>query len=241
MRSPLPRYNFTMDPTRGLKTLPAASPEPEPESPDLATRNVLQVLTKRLAEDPTSWDGADRTAMASLFDERAASWATRDVPEPTGYPLDDALARGRVPTRGVCIEVGSGTGIQTPALVARFDAVVCIEVAEQMLRLTPPGLGIPLLTDAASLPFPDASAAAIVCVNAPLFAPEYARVLAPDGALVFVSTRGAQTPIYLAPSDVLAALQNAWRSALRRRDGAGGAGQLDRRAAGGRRGGTRPL
>jgi SAM-dependent methyltransferase len=207
MRRPLPRYNIGMDLSRRLVTLAPAEPEPEPESPDRGTQEELQLLTKRLAEDPSSWSAADFTTMARRFDGLAATWATRDNSS-YRYPLDDALARGEVAAGGLCIEIGSGTGIQTPTLLAHFDAVVCIEVAEQMLRMTQAGRGLPLLADASQLPFRDGCAAAIVCVNAPLFAPEYGRVLAPDGVVVFVSTRGAQTPIYLPPDDVLAALQS---------------------------------
>jgi hypothetical protein len=195
-----------MDLSPRLVTLAPAAPLPEPESPDRAARDELQTLTKRLAYDPASWGEEDRAAMTRRFDRLAESWATRDHPD-YRYPLADALARGEIAPRGLCIEVGSGTGIQTPTLLDHFDAVICIEVAEQMLRHTPEGLGIALLADAAQLPFRDRCAAAIVCVNAPLFAPEYARVLASDGAVVVVSTRGAETPIFISPADTLAALQ----------------------------------
>jgi hypothetical protein len=37
------------------------------------------------------------------------------------------------------------------------------------------------------------------------------RVLADDGVLVWVSTNGDETPIYLPPADVLTALPGRWR------------------------------
>jgi hypothetical protein len=37
-----------------------------------------------------------------------------------------------------------------------------------------------------------------------------ARVLAPDGCLVWVNTSGEQTPIYLPADDVVAALGDGW-------------------------------
>jgi hypothetical protein len=86
--------------------------------------------------------------------------------------------------------------------------VLCIEVAPEMLAHTPNGLGTLLLADASRLPCRDHCFDAIVCVNAPLFAPEYCRSLAPEGAIIFVSTRGAQTPIFLAPADVVAVLSD---------------------------------
>jgi len=174
-------------------------------STDAATRGELQELTKRVAFAPESWDRADLEAMRRRFDERAATWATRDAPE-YRLPLEDALRRGGVASGGLCVEVGSGTGIQTPTLTRHFDRVLCIEVAPEMFRHTPAGPGTLLLADASSLPLGDRCVDAIVCVNAPLFAPEYARVLSPAGAVVFVSTRAEQTPIFLPPADVLGAL-----------------------------------
>ena len=188
-----------------LLALADFEPAPEAASTDIAVRGELQELTRRIAFAPESWSRDDAASMRSRFDERAATWATRDAPE-YRLPLEDALRRGGVPRRGRCLEVGSGTGIQTPTLVAHFDEVLSIEIAPEMFRQTPSGSSTRVLADAASLPLGDGTLDAIVCVNAPLFAPEYSRVLARAGAVVFVSTRGSQTPIYLAPADVVAAL-----------------------------------
>ena len=43
-----------------------------------------------------------------------------------------------------------------------------------------------------------------------LFPAEVDRVLAPDGAVVWVNTFGEETPIHLAPDDVIAALPGRW-------------------------------
>ena len=60
--------------------------------------------------------------------------------------------------------------------------------------------------DASLLPLHSGSVDAVVCVNAFLFPAEYRRVLRSGGAVVFVSTRGDHTPIYLPPAEVARAL-----------------------------------
>jgi hypothetical protein len=42
-----------------------------------------------------------------------------------------------------------------------------------------------------------------------LFAEQYHRVLHKDGVVVFVSTRGEKTPIYISPEEVLEAMSKA--------------------------------
>jgi hypothetical protein len=77
-----------------------------------------------------------------------------------------------------------------------------------------------ILGDAARLPVHDGSIDAAVLVNALLFPLEIDRVLAPDGALLWVNTRGDETPIHLPPDDVDAAMPGEW-SGLAAEAGAG--------------------
>lgn len=60
------------------------------------------------------------------------------------------------------------------------------------------------------MPLRDRSAEVVACINAFLFPSEYDRVLAAGGAVIFVSTAGSHTPIYLRPGDVLAAMPGRW-------------------------------
>ncbi|MHB8458327.1 MAG: class I SAM-dependent methyltransferase, partial [Acidimicrobiales bacterium] len=140
------------------------------------------------------------------FDDLAPEWHSRGGQERL-EPTRDALERGAVPPGGLAIEIGSGIGLQTPALLDTFDHVVSVDFAPEMLGRSPRRAGVSLLrADAASLPFSDHSADAIVCVNAYLFPYEYARVIGQAGQIVFVSTSGDQTPIYLSPERVTEAL-----------------------------------
>ena len=89
--------------------------------------------------------------------------------------------------------------------------MISLDFAQAMLALSPRGIAQLVQADAAFLPFRGGAADAVVCVNAFLFPAEYERVVAPEGALIFASTYGDETPIYLAPSEVLDALPGSWQ------------------------------
>ena len=75
-----------------------------------------------------------------------------------------------------------------------------------MLRLLPAQLASRVRLDASALPFAGASVGTLVCVNMLLFAHEVRRVLAPHGALIWVSSIGERTPIHLSAEQVATAL-----------------------------------
>ncbi len=79
-----------------------------------------------------------------------------------------------------------------------------------MLRLAPADVGHRVLADGSRLPLAAGAADAVVLVNCFLFPDEVDRVLAPDGVVVWVNSSGAETPIYLPPDDVVAALPGRW-------------------------------
>lgn len=185
--------------------------EPLPPTSERPVRNPedylpMQKVTRQIALEG-GWDQERREKVTELFDALAPEWHTRGGPDRL-RPTEDALARGGVPQGGRALEIGSGTGIQTVPLLEHFDSVVSIDLSEAMLALAPRRAENPLVRgDAAALPLAPASVTAVVCVNAFLFPEEYARVLAPGGRVVFVSTSGDKTPIYLDPVDVVAALE----------------------------------
>jgi ubiquinone/menaquinone biosynthesis C-methylase UbiE len=192
------------DPMRYLDDAPHTT-RPEPDAP---VRESLQELTRALAGSASAWDEAAQAEVHGRFDERALDWASRDT-EDYRLPLLDALARGEVPHGGTVLEIGSGTGIQTPTLLGHFDRVVALDLSFEMLSRTPAGRGSRVQADASLLPVARASVDAIVCVNAFLFPEEYLRVLTSSGRVVFVSTRAELTPIYLPPEEVLSSLRRA--------------------------------
>lgn len=169
----------------------------------------MQRVTEEIAFSKGSWDDERKAKITELFDSLAPEWHTRSG-EARLAPTRDALERGLAKRGGVAVEIGSGTGIQTPPLAEHFGFVVSVDISAQMLALTPGRDSVALLrADASILPLKDASADAIVCVNAFLFPDEYARVLRRGGTLVFVSTSGDVTPIYLPAEKVVASLSAA--------------------------------
>ncbi len=191
-----------------IENLPRTHPEaPErPTMPEAAMR--IREVTRQAAFDPASWTPERAARVAELFDGLASEWHTRRN-ETRTEPLKDALERGAVPD-GVCVEVGSGTGFGTRHLRERFGSVVAIDLSMEMLRRAPADAGYRVCADGAALPLADGAARSIVLENALLFPSEIDRVLAPDGALVWVSSNGDRTPIYLPAEDVAAVLPGHW-------------------------------
>jgi len=174
----------------------------------IETDHPLRRMTERLAARPESWDAEARRTVTERFDRLSGEWHTRRSEE-RDQPLADAIARGG-PLRGPCIEVGSGIGISTGLLAQRIGSVLSLDLSGEMLRLAPPELGWRVRADAAALPLGDGSAGSVVLVNAFLFGPEIDRVLAPDGALVWVNSNGDHTPIHLPAEVVEQSLPGEW-------------------------------
>jgi SAM-dependent methyltransferase len=169
----------------------------------------MRKVTEAVVEQPGSWTPDQAAEVGAFFDALADEWHTRSDPH-RAEPVDDAFARGAIPTDGVTLEIGSGTGLLTPSLLARCSFVVALDLAFEMLLRAPADLAPRMQADASRLPFPDGSVACAVLINAFLFPDEMARVLAPGGALVWVNTSGDRTPIYLSAEAVDAALPGDW-------------------------------
>ena len=158
------------------------------------------------------WTGELRDEVQGYFDNLAGEWHTRSSPERTAVVVD-ALVRGLDPLEsagGVAVELGSGTGTYSSLLAERFRAVLAIDLSHAMLQQAPSGPAYRVQADGARLPVADASAAAVVLINAFLFPAEVERVLSPDGVLVWVNSSGELTPIYLSVDDLVAALPGEW-------------------------------
>ena len=173
----------------------------------------MRIATQRAAGlHPEGWTSELRGQVVDYFDGLAAEWHTRVSPERLEI-VRDALSRGLGPADarvGLAVEVGSGIGAYSNLLAERFATVLALDLSRAMLRLAPSGPARRVQADGASLPLANGSAAAIVLINAFLFPDEVARVLSPDGALVWVTSSGEQTPIYLPVDDLVARLPGTW-------------------------------
>jgi ubiquinone/menaquinone biosynthesis C-methylase UbiE len=173
----------------------------------------MRIATWRAAGlDPRGWTPELRHEVEEYFDELATDWHTRTSPERTAVVMD-ALSRGLGATAspdGIAVEVGSGIGTYSSLLAVRFAKVLAVDLSLTMLKAAPPGPAHRVQADGANLPLRDASAAAIVLINAFLFPSEVQRVLAPAGVVVWVNSSGEQTPIYLSVDDLVARLSGEW-------------------------------
>ncbi len=173
--------------------------------------NPMRVLTEALARDAAGvWDDAEAHRVVGVFDRLAGEWEQRFANEPLRMaPIDDALARGGSITWGTCLDIGVGPGVTTRHLAPRFERVLGLDLSFEMLRQARPG--VPLVqADASQLPVADGSVDVAVLVNAFLFPAALDRALAPGGVVVWISSIGDDTPIYLPAEEVAAALPGAW-------------------------------
>ena len=173
----------------------------------------MRAATRRAAGlDDVGWTGELRDEVETYFDGLAGEWHAHTSPQRTAI-VGDALTRGFAalrPPRGLAVEVGSGTGAYSSLLAERFAPVVAIDLSLAMLQLAPSGPARRVQGDGSRLPLGDASAAAMVLINAFLFPNEIERVLSRDGVVVWVNSSGEYTPIYLSVEDLVAALPGEW-------------------------------
>jgi SAM-dependent methyltransferase len=195
----LQRLNRTIPTPAGERTANADESHP------------MRRATRAIASSPDGWTPELRAQVTGLFDQLAPGWNTR-AGEQRLDAVHDALERGPVPDGGTWLELGSGTGLMTSVLARRADVVLSVDLSEQMLSLAPRDVAPRLRADGATLPVPTGSIDVLVAINAFLFPTEAARVVAPDGTLLWVNTSGAHTPIHLPAEDVLAAMGSGWHA-----------------------------
>lgn len=177
--------------------------------PPAPIRIVGRAITWTIARFPASWPLLRRPTQ-SFFDRLALTWDTRTATQQRMAPLEAAVAGiDGAPER--ILDLGTGTGAAALWLAERYPpaSVTGIDVAEQMVagarEKVPPALAARLsfeVGDASSLRFPDAEFDLVVQVSAPAFFAETARVLAPGGHLIVVSSLGTATPFHT-PVDLL--------------------------------------
>jgi len=168
----------------------------------------MRKVTEQVAFDD-AWDAARRDKVRSLFDGMAAEWSARFGTDRQASIID-ALERGGV--RGTrVVELGAGSGLGTNEIARRAPGLVALDLSMHMLR-EQEGTTPLMQGDASTLPFADASIHTLVLVNMLLFPAEVTRVLDASGRLLWINTNGHETPIYLSPEDVVAALPGDWNA-----------------------------
>ena len=148
------------------------------------------------------WNSNLVEEVKKLFDEKASEWSTtRNIPS-RGIPVLDALERGEVYGEKV-VDLGAGTGLATQLLVNKFESVVALDISKEMIKNSVTPETPQVCADGCCLPFASNSIDVFLVMNMILFPNEIERCLKDEGFLVWVSSRGPETPIYLPPEEVI--------------------------------------
>ena len=175
-----------------------------------AGRRFARFTTRVVVARPALWR-VFRPLTRAQFDRLAPVWESRRTPEPVEAALDRV---GGAPRR--ILDLGTGTGLAARVAGGRYPEaeVVGADLSQAMIdearRLLPAALAGRVRferADGAALPYSDGSFDLVLLVNMIPFFDELARVTAPDGRVLFLSTGGRETPIYVPPETLTARLR----------------------------------
>jgi SAM-dependent methyltransferase len=178
------------------------------ESLERLGRSFARLATRAVVARPALWR-LFRGPLRRQFDRLAPVWNDRLGPEALA-PLVAAFDHLDRPPKRV-LDLGTGTGKAARAAAERFPQaeVVGVDIStamvDQAMALLPPELAGRVnfeVGDGRALPYEDGSFDLVVLLNAIPFFDELARVTAADGSVLFASTFGADTPIYVPPETI---------------------------------------
>jgi SAM-dependent methyltransferase len=175
-------------------------------------QRFARLATRAVVSRPRVWRFF-RRPLRGQFDRLASGWEARVGPEGL-LPLGAALDRLPAPP-GRVLDLGTGTGKGARFVARRFPEaeVVGVDLSPEMIaeaeRLLPDELASRVrfeVADGAKVPAEDGAFDLVLLLNMIPFFEELARVTAPGGRLVFASSFGSETPIYVAPETLRARL-----------------------------------
>jgi SAM-dependent methyltransferase len=183
----------------------SVQPERTSPPPPLPVRLIGKALTRLVARAPSTWPLV-RRPVRGFFDRLAGGWDERvrpDAPEHLAA-LAAAVARLEAPPARA-LDLGTGTGAGALWLARQFPQarVTGLDISERMIDQARAKLPAELsgrvdflVGDANRLPFTDGSFDLVAQISVPVFFDEVARVLAPGGYVVVVSSLGLMTPFH---------------------------------------------
>jgi ubiquinone/menaquinone biosynthesis C-methylase UbiE len=185
---------------------------PSGPAPDLgAAAHRSRAALERILQDPH--DDAAWQQLAEYYDRAAEGWEEWTETQRPWYasPVEAGLAHAKQPD--VAVEVSCGSGQATPLLDGYASRVVAIDTSAAMLADAPRELPRTryAIVDVRRMPFRTGSVQLLVGLNAVPHPPEFARVLAPTGQLLWCTSFGAGTPLYVEPERFADLFGPQWR------------------------------
>lgn len=173
--------------------------------PPLPVRVIGKALTRLVARAPWTWP-LMRRPVRGFFDQLAHGWDERVRPDAPEHLAALAAAVVRVETPPArALDLGTGTGAGALWLAREFPEthVTGLDISEAMIERARAKLPAELsgrvdflVGDAERLPFADGSFDLVAQISVPVFFDEVARLLAPGGYVVVVSSLGLKTPFH---------------------------------------------
>ena len=184
-------------------------PVPRVLPPDLGARtHTSRLALERVLADPRYETGWDHLAL--IYGEMADEWDEWVATQP--HYLDPVIAGlTHASPAEVAVEVACGSGQATELLRRHADAVLALDINVAMLRDAPALSGASYVVgDVRHLPVRDRSVPLLLGLNAVPYLPEFRRVIAVGGQLLWCSSFGDETPLYVAPDRLAYLLGPGW-------------------------------
>lgn len=176
---------------RWLEPRPGVFVDDELDGPRHPNRRALDDVVSSPAAE-SAWQ-----ELRQDYSHQAEAWnAWVDQKRDYALPLVDGL--GFVTPGGVLLEVGAGS-VDALTGVTGWSRISC-DISEAMLARHP---GERLVCcDVRRLPLRDASVAVVAGLNAVPHFGEFSRVIQPGGHLLWATSFGPRTPMYVSPEDL---------------------------------------
>jgi len=171
---------------------------PDQPAPQLnAATHRSRVALERVLADP---DDADAyKALVVVYDEMAPEWTEWVQVQPWYTASVTAGMRHARPVSWL-LEVGCGTGQATAVLSGLGPHVVATDVNASMLRGAP---ALPrtsyVQADVRRMPFATGRVQLLVALNGVPHVPEFRRIVAPGGQILWCTSFADGTPLYVSP------------------------------------------
>ncbi|MFH0245873.1 class I SAM-dependent methyltransferase [Streptomyces sp. HK10] len=195
-----------------LASSPSPADLPPTQAPDLnAGTHTSRLAQQRILTDPHDTD-AWRTLTTTYADQAPIWKAWSGTQHGYDWPVRAGLARTR--PAPWALELCCGTGEATTALAQAIPAVVATDINTEMLTRCGDLTGVRWRNaDVRFLPYADHTVPLVVALNGVFFAPELRRVTASAGQVLWCTSFGPGTPLYVAPEQLHQAIGADWHMA----------------------------